>query len=539
MGKRQPKITNKKHRKKNKNQNSSKSSRRLNNYSKRSKSRFNSFFSQNGRNSKRDSSKKWQRNINNYDNNFNSFNNIINITNNNNFSNNNFFIVDPIWNNIQNNNEKPEWMTEETEKIEDSNQRFSKEIMEYVTYVTPKNRSSSERETTVHRLRQIIEKKRPEWKVHLFGSYKQGTSTVFSDLDFEIIIDKNSSRKRDIDELFILMKILRKFEFSENIRLIRARVPILKATCTVTQINVDISVNRHNGYQAADLIKNILSRHKILRPTIIIIKILLKIYGFNEAHTGGMSSFLLFHLVYFYYIIYKKNKINKSKKEDFKTNTIINYVKPKNTFDNNFFCEDNSESNDKEEDEDKSENKITLTKAASYTDDEFNSNDDDSNLVQNGASSSDSDLDHKNDENESNNRLKLPNTYNTSDENNNSEENSNEEIQKNEEQNNIDIGDFILNFLYYYALKFNDQYYGIKVSDDDSCEIYIKANRFDMECSDSISVESIQESNMDVGKSCYNYNKIKRRFLEAYNKIKSGINNNNKSILQILNFPTI
>ena len=60
-----------------------------------------------------------------------------------------------------------------------------------------------------------------------------------------------------------------------------------------------------------------------------------------------------------------------------------------------------------------------------------------------------------------------------------------------------------------------------------------------MECSDSISVESIQESNMDVGKSCYNYNKIKRRFLEAYNKIKSGINNNNKSILQILNFPTI
>ena len=180
-----------------------------------------------------------------------------------------------------------------------------------------------------------------------------------------------------------------------------------------------------------------------------------------------------------------------------------------------------------------------MTKAASYTDDEFNSNDDDSNLVQNGASSSDSDLDHKNDENESNNRLKLPNTYNTSDENNNSEENSNEEIQKNEEQNNIDIGDFILNFLYYYALKFNDQYYGIKVSDDDSCEIYIKANRFDMECSDSISVESIQESNMDVGKSCYNYNKIKRRFLEAYNKIKSGINNNNKSILQILNFPTI
>ena len=185
MGKKQPKITNKKHRKKNKNQNSSKSSRRLNNYSKRSKSRFNFFFSQNGRNSKRGSSKKWQRTINNHDNNFNNYNiKTYNITNNNNISNNNYFIYAPNGNNIQNHNEKPEWMTEETEKIEDSNQRFSKEIMEYVEYISPKNGSLTGRQTTMKRLQQIINKKRPEWKVHLFGSFKQGTSTVFSDLDF-------------------------------------------------------------------------------------------------------------------------------------------------------------------------------------------------------------------------------------------------------------------------------------------------------------------------------------------------------------------
>ena len=104
------------------------------------------------------------------------------------------------------------------------------------------------------------------------------------------------SRQRDIDELFYLMKILRNNEFSNNIRLIRARVPILKATCTTTGINVDISVNRHNGYQAADLIKKILSKHKILRPVIILLKILLKKYSLNEGYSGGISSFLLFHL---------------------------------------------------------------------------------------------------------------------------------------------------------------------------------------------------------------------------------------------------
>ena len=91
------------------------------------------------------------------------------------------------------------------------------------------------------------------------------------------------------------MRILKQNDFSNNIRLIKARVPILKATCTKTQISVDISVNRHNGYHAADLIKNILSRHKILKPIIIIIKILLRQYNLNESHSGGMSSFLLFH----------------------------------------------------------------------------------------------------------------------------------------------------------------------------------------------------------------------------------------------------
>ena len=92
-------------------------------------------------------------------------------------------------------------------------------------------------------------------KMYLFGSFKQGTSTIFSELDFEIIIDKTSSRKKDIDELFCLMKILRKNDFSDNIRLIEDWVPILKEKCNSTGINVDISFNRHKGYQAAEIIK--------------------------------------------------------------------------------------------------------------------------------------------------------------------------------------------------------------------------------------------------------------------------------------------
>ena len=38
---------------------------------------------------------------------------------------------------------KPNWMSAETEKIEDNYQRFSKEIMEYVDYIIPNNKSFS------------------------------------------------------------------------------------------------------------------------------------------------------------------------------------------------------------------------------------------------------------------------------------------------------------------------------------------------------------------------------------------------------------
>ena len=60
-----------------------------------------------------------------------------------------------------------------------------------------------------------------------------------------------------------------------------------------------------------------------------------------------------------------------------------------------------------------------------------------------------------------------------------------------------------------------------------------------MECSKTISVESIIEHGLDVGKSCFNYEKIVNLFKAAYNKIKLEIENNTCSLLQSLGFPSI
>ena len=62
--------------------------------------------------------------------------------------------------------------------------------------------------------------------------------------------------------------------------------------------------------------------------------------------------------------------------------------------------------------------------------------------------------------------------------------------------------------------------------------------KYNMDCSDTISAESIQEPNVDIGKSCFKYDIIKRIFFDTFNRIKRYINNNTNSVLQALNFPT-
>ena len=337
---------------------------------KRLKKSKNNSFSHNS------SIKKYKKKTNHSNNNFNNIN-----------FNDNPFIFNFIFNN-KNTNEKPEWMSQTTEKIENIDSRFNKEIIEYVDYIVPKNFSLFQRQNTKQRLTNIIKKYKPNWEIVLFGSFSQNTSTVFSDLDFSIISNVNSSRNMDINELIYLMKILRNEGFSRNIRLVKARVPILKATCSLTGINVDISVNRENGYKAAKIIRKILKKHKLIKPSIIILKILLKKNNLNDAHTGGMSSFLLFHLVYFFYLIYQK-RIKKGiyNNIEIEQNNISENTSNNNTKDDKEYSDYENDNEESEisydsNSEFKSNNKnkknndhgIIISKAVSSSDEEDNSN---------------------------------------------------------------------------------------------------------------------------------------------------------------------
>lgn len=197
------------------------------------------------------------------------------------------------------------------DKVDRETERFQllhREIVEYVNKIEPRGEKLSLREDTIKIFTDIMEEGFPNWIVKIFGSYAQGTQTIYSDLDFVVFKSKDDELINDFDMLHMIKNYLYKKHFSYKMRLIKAKVPIIKATCQRTGINLDISVNRFNGCAAAVIINNKLREIPVLHPIILLLKMVLRKDELNEPHTGGMGSFLLFSLVFFYYQRIVKNQ---------------------------------------------------------------------------------------------------------------------------------------------------------------------------------------------------------------------------------------
>ena len=200
-------------------------------------------------------------------------------------------------------------MQEKTEKTIYSELRYNYEILDYIEYITPKGWHKAKRQIAFDKLNQLVKSYNDKMSLILFGSSSQNTCTVFSDIDVTIIDDNKSDYSfLELEKLNELMYFLEKNEYSYDMRLIDAKVPIIKGTHASTGVKIDISYNRMNGYEDSFFIKNILEENNIIRQAIIILKILLRENDLNEPYSGGMGSYLLFHLVYFFDIKCKNSK---------------------------------------------------------------------------------------------------------------------------------------------------------------------------------------------------------------------------------------
>ena len=312
-------------------------------------------------------------------------------------------------------NIKPEWMQEKTEKTLYAKLRYNLEILDYIDYITPKGWDKAKREIAFDKLKQLIKSYNNNMSAVLFGSSSQNTCTVFSDIDVTIIDENNKYNYPFLEkeELHQLMHYLIRNKYSHDIQIINAKVPILKGTHNLTGIKIDISYNRMNGYEDSIFIKNILEENNILRQAIIFLKILLKENYLNEPYSGGMSSYLLFHLVYFFDIHCKESKNMK--------------------YHNVFF--------------------------------------------------------------------------------------------------------FLFYFFEYFGTKFDFEMYGISLNKENPGKIFVKYGEYYMNDYTNICVEGINERYVNIGKNCFNYEKVVDLFKDTFHIIQNSVDINTLSLLNKLKFP--
>jgi len=55
--------------------------------------------------------------------------------------------------------------------------------------------------------------------------------------------------------------------------------------------------DQHYGPQCVSLVKEYLGENQLIEPLIMVLKQMLKVWGFNDPYTGGLSSYALFLLI--------------------------------------------------------------------------------------------------------------------------------------------------------------------------------------------------------------------------------------------------
>ena len=152
----------------------------------------------------------------------------------------------------------------------------------------------------------IIENIKYIEEIYLYGSFFQNIDLQNSDIDVTVVCEEDSLKRNNTTSYIVLKEIcliLNQHNFSS--KYIYALVPIVQGTCITTGVGFDISFGHKEGYTIGLLIKNKISAIPILRPIILIMKFILIINNLNKPYTGGMNSFVLFHLVYAYYRLIK------------------------------------------------------------------------------------------------------------------------------------------------------------------------------------------------------------------------------------------
>uniref|UniRef100_A0A6B2L2F0 Polymerase nucleotidyl transferase domain-containing protein n=1 Tax=Arcella intermedia TaxID=1963864 RepID=A0A6B2L2F0_9EUKA len=128
-------------------------------------------------------------------------------------------------------------------------------------------------------------------RIEVFGSYRTGLYLPASDLDISVLLPSGGA-----DLIPIYRKFTRSTALYNNIRLIPAKVPIIKLEHRKTQIKIDIAISV-DGINSSDIICKYLKEYPQVKPLALVLKQFLFVRSMNEPATGGLGGYSLILMI--------------------------------------------------------------------------------------------------------------------------------------------------------------------------------------------------------------------------------------------------
>ena len=177
------------------------------------------------------------------------------------------------------------------------------EILDFYDFIKLTDSEIRLRNKTYNDINSIIEDNFPKYKCKLYGSFITELSLPNSDIDILITQkDENDGciEKNLHQNLENIYSVLKNHNVFNDLEKINAKVPIITGTFKSTNIHVDISLFKKNGVDAAEIIKKVINIYPEIKPLLLLIKYVIRQRDLNQIYTGGVSSFIIFTLLYYY-----------------------------------------------------------------------------------------------------------------------------------------------------------------------------------------------------------------------------------------------
>lgn len=167
---------------------------------------------------------------------------------------------------------------------------LTKEIKDFVAYISPSEAEIHARNAAVTRIKSLITDLWQDADVKVFGSYATDMYLPGSDIDMVVLSSDSKYDSRAF--LYQLGSRLKSSGLAQNVEVIaKARVPIIKFVDIQSQIHIDVSFERTNGVEAVETIRDWATEFPCLRYLVVIIKQFLARRKLNNVHNGGMGGY--------------------------------------------------------------------------------------------------------------------------------------------------------------------------------------------------------------------------------------------------------